>query len=171
MLEIPSRLLPVCGGARPSGPAVYLDTKVTLADNDLPKVTLMCEAVASGRDFPFWIVRSRSFRDASAPFEGQSWSTGYLFKRAFRNLLPAEFSEEETRLWHPCRNLVEIRPAASGARARYSLSTVDGTRLHPTGCSSTSFSACMNTTIRAYYGDTLWAFLSGVVAPAVSMNK
>jgi asparagine synthase (glutamine-hydrolysing) len=70
---------------------LYLDVKVTLADNDLLKVTRMSEMAGIRARFPFL---DRSVAEISgmipASLKLKGFQKRYLFKRAFRNLLPAE---------------------------------------------------------------------------------
>ena len=70
---------------------MYLDMKVTLGDNDLVKVTRTAELAGIGVRFPF-LDRPLVEFTATLPadFKVRGLEKRYLFKRAFRSLLPAE---------------------------------------------------------------------------------
>jgi len=70
---------------------LYVDVKITLGDSDLPKVTQMAEMAGIQTRFPFL---SRPVAELSgaipAALKVKGYEKRYLFKRAFRNLLPQE---------------------------------------------------------------------------------
>src|SRR5262245_42952428 len=70
---------------------LYMDVKMTLGDSDLPKVTCMAELAGIRVRFPFL---DRSVAEFSgripAGLKMKGLQKRYLFKRAFRNLLPEE---------------------------------------------------------------------------------
>ncbi|MCC6536719.1 MAG: hypothetical protein IT162_04165 [Bryobacterales bacterium] len=70
---------------------LYLDMKITLADNDLPKVTCSTELAGVQPRFPY-LSRELASLTASMParYKLRRLEKRYLFKRAFANLLPAE---------------------------------------------------------------------------------
>jgi asparagine synthase (glutamine-hydrolysing) len=70
---------------------LYLDVKITLADNDLLKVTRMSELAGVRPRFPF-LDRDVAAMSGSIParLKVKGFTKRYLFKRAFRNLLPIE---------------------------------------------------------------------------------
>jgi len=71
--------------------AMYIDVKVTLGDNDLVKVTRTAEVAGIGVRFPLLdrpLVEFTATLPAS--FKVRGLEKRYLFKRAFRSLLPAE---------------------------------------------------------------------------------
>ena len=71
--------------------AMYMDVKVTLGDNDLVKVTRTAELAGIGVRFPL-LDRPLVEFTATLPatFKVRGMEKRYLFKRAFRSLLPAE---------------------------------------------------------------------------------
>ena len=71
--------------------AMYMDVKVTLGDNDLVKVTRTAELAGIGVRFPL-LDRPLVEFTATLPaiFKVRGLEKRYLFKRAFRSLLPAE---------------------------------------------------------------------------------
>jgi asparagine synthase (glutamine-hydrolysing) len=75
---------------------LYVDMKITLADNDLPKVTCMSELAGIQTRFPFL---DRSVAEFSgripARLKVKGFDKRYLFKRAFRGLLPIEIIQKK----------------------------------------------------------------------------
>lgn len=70
---------------------LYTDVKVTLGDNDLPKVTQMSELAGIQTRFPFLATPVAEFSGCiPARLKVKGFEKRYLFKRAFRNLLPVE---------------------------------------------------------------------------------
>jgi asparagine synthase (glutamine-hydrolysing) len=70
---------------------LYVDMKITLADNDLPKVTCMSELAGIQTRFPFLDRTVAEFSGRISPrLKVKGFKKRYLFKRAFRDLLPAE---------------------------------------------------------------------------------
>ena len=71
--------------------AMYMDIKLTLGDNDLVKVTRTAELAGVGVRFPL-LDRPLVEFTATLPadFKVRGLQKRYLFKRAFRSLLPAE---------------------------------------------------------------------------------
>jgi asparagine synthase (glutamine-hydrolysing) len=91
VLDIPSRHYATAAAGDHLDRLLYVDLKITLADNDLPKVTRMSELAGVRTRFPFL---DRSVAELSGRIPARLKVKGlekrYLFKRAFRNLLPAE---------------------------------------------------------------------------------
>jgi len=75
---------------------LYVDVNITLGDNDLPKVTSMSELAGIQTRFPFL---DRSVAEFSgripARLKVKGFNKRYLFKRAFRNLLPPEIIKKK----------------------------------------------------------------------------
>ena len=70
---------------------LYLDLKLTIGDNDLFKVTCTAELAGVGVRFPFLALPLVEFTGTLPPtFKVRGLEKRYLFKRAFRNLLPPE---------------------------------------------------------------------------------
>jgi asparagine synthase (glutamine-hydrolysing) len=70
---------------------LYVDMKVTIADNDLPKVTGASELAGIRTRFPFLDRDVAAFSGhIPARFKVKGLEKRYLFKRAFRQLLPPE---------------------------------------------------------------------------------
>jgi asparagine synthase (glutamine-hydrolysing) len=70
---------------------MYLDLKLTIGDNDLFKVTRTSELAGVRVRFPFLAVPLVEFTGTLPPaFKVRGLEKRYLFKRAFRGLLPKE---------------------------------------------------------------------------------
>ena len=70
---------------------LYLDLKLTIGDNDLLKVTRTAELGGVGVRFPFLNLPLVEFMGTlPASFKVRGLEKRYLFKRAFRSLLPPE---------------------------------------------------------------------------------
>ena len=70
---------------------LYIDVKITLGDSDLPKVTCMSEMAGIQVRFPLLDRRVAEFSGrVPAGLKMKGFEKRYLFKQAFRNLLPAE---------------------------------------------------------------------------------
>jgi asparagine synthase (glutamine-hydrolysing) len=70
---------------------LYMDMKLTIGDNDLFKVTRTAEVAGLGIRFPFLDLPLVEFTTTwPGRFKVRGSEKRYLFKRAFRDLLPAE---------------------------------------------------------------------------------
>ena len=70
---------------------LYLDLKLTIGDNDLLKVTRTAELAGIGVRFPMLDLPLVEFTGTlPVDFKVRGLEKRYLFKRAFRSLLPAE---------------------------------------------------------------------------------
>jgi asparagine synthase (glutamine-hydrolysing) len=140
---------------------LYLDVKITLGDSDLPKVTQMSELAGIQTRFPFLDRDVAEFSGrVAARLKVKGFDKRYLFKRAFRNLLPvevirkkkhgfgipvADWLKTDRRLRELSRDaLFSARAAQRGYFRRSFLD--DLIRKHEADDST-------------YYGDTLWSFL------------
>jgi asparagine synthase (glutamine-hydrolysing) len=91
ILDIPSRHYNAAQARDHLDRLLYVDMKVTLADNDLPKVTCMSELAGITTRFPFLDRTVAEFSGRMpANLKVKGFQKRYLFKKAFRNLLPAE---------------------------------------------------------------------------------
>ena len=90
-LEIPRRLYARVGDTAPLNRLLYVDLKLAVADNDLFKVNRMAEAHGIEVRYPFLdpYVGLASAR-IPADLKVKGWSKRYIFKKAFKNFLPAE---------------------------------------------------------------------------------
>jgi asparagine synthase (glutamine-hydrolysing) len=75
---------------------MYADVKTVLGDSDLPKVTRMCELAGVRPRFPFLDLSVAEFSGRIPPsLKVKGLEKRYLFKRAFRNLLPIEIIQKK----------------------------------------------------------------------------
>ncbi len=75
---------------------LYADVKLTLGDSDLPKVTCMAEMAGIQVRFPFLDRGIAEFSGRlPARLKVKGFQKRYLFKKAFRNLLPAEIIKKK----------------------------------------------------------------------------
>jgi len=75
---------------------LYVDMKITLADNDLPKVTCMSELAGIQTRFPYLdraVVEFSGRMPARLKVKG--FDKRHLFKQAFRDLLPIEIIQKK----------------------------------------------------------------------------
>jgi asparagine synthase (glutamine-hydrolysing) len=140
---------------------LYVDMKVTLGDSDLPKVTSMCELAGIQARFPFLDRSVAEFASRIPPhLKLKRFQKRYLFKKAFRNLLPpeiirkkkhgfgipvAQWLKSDRRMRELARDtLLSSRAFERGYFRRDFVE--DLFRRHESDDSS-------------YYGDTVWTFL------------
>lgn len=161
VLDIPSRIYQESPARAHLDRLLYMDVKMTLADSDLPKVTAMSEMAGVQTRFPFL---DRSVAEVSgripARLKVKGMQKRYLFKRAFRNLLPAEILTKKKhgfgipvapwlKSHRPLRELAQdtLRSRRAYERGYFRRAFVDELfRKHEMDDST-------------YYGDTVWGFL------------
>ena len=161
VLEVPSRYYDEAPARDHLDRLLYLDVKITLGDSDLPKVTQMSELAGIQTRFPFLDASVAEFSGCIPPhLKVKGLEKRYLFKRAFRNLLPIEvirkkkhgfgipvstWLKSDRRLREFCRDaLFSARALTRGYFRRAFLE--DLLRLHEEDGST-------------YYGDNVWSFL------------
>ncbi|HTR37116.1 MAG TPA: asparagine synthase-related protein [Bryobacteraceae bacterium] len=160
-LDIPARHYAMAPASHHLDRLLYVDVKITLADSDLPKVTCMSEMSGIRARFPF-LHRSVAEFSGRIPahLKVKGFEKRYLFKRAFRNLLPAEivrkkkhgfgipvadWMRSDTRMRELARDTLLSKRASE--RGYFKQAFIENLfRKHEVD--STSF-----------YGDTLWTFL------------
>lgn len=161
VLDVPSRYYRDAVAHDHLDRLLYLDVKITLGDSDLPKVTQMSELAGIQTQFPFL---DRSVAEFSgripAHLKVKGMKKRYLFKRAFRNLLPVEVIQKkkhgfgipvatwlksDRRMREFSRDI--LFSARSLGRGYFRREFLDGLiRLHESDDST-------------YYGDNIWSFL------------
>lgn len=96
ILDIPGRHYEQAAARDHLDRLLYVDVKITLGDNDLPKVTCMSELAGIQTRFPF-LERSVAEFSGRIPagLKVKRFQKRYLFKRAFRQLLPAEIIKKK----------------------------------------------------------------------------
>jgi asparagine synthase (glutamine-hydrolysing) len=161
LLEIPAAYYNECQAKDHLDRLLYLDVKITLGDSDLPKVTQMAELAGVQTRYPFLDSAVAEFSGRiPAKLKVKRFKKRYLFKRAFRDLLPREIIQKkkhgfgipvsswlksDARLRELCRDtLFSARALQRGYFRRDFLE--DLVRKHEADDST-------------YYGDTVWTFL------------
>jgi len=161
LLEIPSRYYAEAPASEHLDRLLYVDVKITLGDNDLPKVTRMSELAGVEARFPF-LDRAVAEFSGSIParWKVKGFEKRYLFKRAFRNLLPAEVIRKKKhgfgipvatwlRTDHRLRELSRDVLLSQRARERGYFRRQFVEELF----------GLFESDSTTYYGDTVWAFL------------
>jgi asparagine synthase (glutamine-hydrolysing) len=150
------------------GPAVrhldrllYLDMKMTLADNDLLKVTRMCELAGVRPRFPFL---DRDVADCAgeipAGLKVKGTQKRYLFKRAFRDLLPAEVIQKKKQGFGiPVAVWMKTDPRMRELTGDVLLSPRTYQRGYVRRAFVENLLRRYATDSTAFYGDMLWTFL------------
>jgi asparagine synthase (glutamine-hydrolysing) len=140
---------------------LYVDMKLTLADNDLPKVTCVSELAGVRTRFPFLDREVAEFAGRlPTRLKVKGMEKRYLFKRAFRKLLPPAIIRKKKHgfgipvaLW--IRTDRQIRELTRD--------TLLSTRAKDRGYFRPEFIEDLfrkhDATGGTYYGDILWTFL------------
>ena len=162
VLDIPSRYYT-------DGPAkshldrlLYLDVKVTLGDNDLLKVTRMSELAGVRPRFPF-LDRSVAEFSGTIParLKVKGFEKRYLFKQAFRQLLPVEIIQKKK---HGFGIPVAVWMKSHKRMRELTQDILLSSRTYERGHVRRSFVEELlrrhETDETAFYGDTLWTFLT-----------
>jgi len=139
---------------------LYLDVKITLGDSDLPKVTRMSELAGVLTRFPFLDRSVAEFSGRIPPrLKVKGFDKRYLFKRAFRNLLPIEVIKKKK---HGFGIPVATWLKSDRRLREYSRDVLFSSRARQRGYFRQEF---LDDLIRkheaddsTYYGDTLWCF-------------
>jgi asparagine synthase (glutamine-hydrolysing) len=141
---------------------LYLDMKITLADNDLLKVTRMCEMAGVRPRFPYLdrlVAECSSEIPADLKVKGSQ--KRYLFKRAFRELLPAEIIRKKKQGFGiPIAVWMKTDPTMRELANDVMLAQ----RTYQRGYIRRAFIEDLmrrySTDTTAFYGDILWTFLA-----------
>jgi asparagine synthase (glutamine-hydrolysing) len=161
ILDVPRRYYDSAPARESLDRILYADVKITLGDSDLPKVNCMAEMAGVQVRYPFL---DRSIAEFSgrlpAKLKVNGFEKRYLFKKAFRNLLPTEILKKkkhgfgipvanwlktDPKLRELCRDTLLSRESLE--RGYFRRDFVEGLfRQHAADDTS-------------YYGDTLWTFL------------
>jgi asparagine synthase (glutamine-hydrolysing) len=162
VLDIPSRHYSAAAARDHLDRLLYVDMKITLADNDLPKVTCMSEAAGIQARFPFL---DRSVAEFSgcipARLKVKGFDKRYLFKRAFRELLPIEVIQKKK---HGFGIPVATWLKSDRRMRELSRDTLLSPRAFERGYFRREFIEDLFRKQEAddstYYGDMLWTFLA-----------
>jgi asparagine synthase (glutamine-hydrolysing) len=140
---------------------LYTDMKITIADSDLPKVTCMTEMAGVQPRFPF-LDRSVAEFSGRVPanLKVKGFQKRYLFKRAFRNLLPQEIIHKKKHGFGiPVANWLKTDPRMR----ELARDTLLSQRAFERGYFRRDFVKTLFQRHEAddssYYGDTLWTLL------------
>ena len=141
---------------------LYHDMKVVIGDNDLPKVTCMSDLAGIRARFPFL---DRGVAEFSGRIPGRLKVKGlekrYLFKRAFRNLLPSEIIQKKK---HGFGIPVSDWMKNDRKMREMSIDTLLSQRSFERGYFRRAFIEDLFSKYDAddssYYGDTIWSFLA-----------
>jgi asparagine synthase (glutamine-hydrolysing) len=141
---------------------LYVDMKVTLADNDLLKVTRMSELAGVRPRFPF-LDRSVAEMSGAIParLKVKGFEKRYLFKRAFRELLPREVIEKKK---HGFGIPVAVWMKSDRRMRELTHDVLGSSRTYERGLIRRDFVKDLLSKHEddktAFYGDTLWTFLA-----------
>lgn len=160
ILEVPSRYYRDAPASDHLDRLMYLDVKITLGDSDLPKVTQMAELAGVQTRFPLLDTSVAEFSgNIPARLKVKALENRYLFKRAFRNLLPVEVIRKRK---HGFGIPVAIWLKSDRRLREFSRDVLFSARALERGYFRRSF---LEDLIRkheaddsSYYGDTLWTF-------------
>jgi asparagine synthase (glutamine-hydrolysing) len=162
VLETPARYYHQGPARDPLDRLLYLDVKITLADNDLLKVTRMSELAGVRPRFPFLDRQVAEFSgEIPARLKVKGFKKRYLFKRAFRELLPAEVINKKK---HGFGIPVAVWMKTDRRMRELTRDVLLSPRAFERGCVRQSY---IEDLVRkheadetAFYGDTLWTFLA-----------
>ena len=161
-LEIPSGYYWNGPARDPLDRLLYLDVKITLGDNDLLKVTRMSELAGIRPRFPFLDRSVAEFSGAiPAGLKVKGAEKRYLFKRAFRELLPAEVLQKKK---HGFGIPVAMWMKSDKRMRELTRDVLLSARTYQRGYIRRSFVEDLfrmhETDETPFYGDTLWTFLT-----------
>ncbi len=139
---------------------LYIDIHITLADNDLPKVTRMSELAGIRSRFPFLDHAVAEFSGrVPASLKINGFKKRYLFKRAFRNLLPVGILKKKK---HGFGIPVAMWLNSDSGLREISRDVLFSRTARERGFFRRSFIDDLvrktETEESTYYGDTLWTF-------------
>lgn len=161
ILDFPRRYYETAPAQESLDRVLYTDVKLTLGDSDLPKVTCMAEMAGIQARFPFLdrAVAEFSCR-LPASLKVKGFQKRYLFKKAFRNLLPTEIVKKKKHGFGiPVANWLRSDPKLR----ELSRDTLLSRTCLDRGYFRRDFIERLfrqhETDNTSYYGDTLWTFL------------
>jgi asparagine synthase (glutamine-hydrolysing) len=161
VMETPSRYYAEAPAREHLDRMLYADVRITLGDSDLPKVTTMCELAGVQVRFPFLDRSVAEFSGRIPPrLKVKGFQKRYLFKRAFRDLLPAEIIRKKKHGFGiPVSTWLKSDPRLR----ELAHDTLWSTRAFERGYFRRDFIEGLFLKHEAddspYYGDTLWTFL------------
>jgi asparagine synthase (glutamine-hydrolysing) len=161
VLDVPTAHYAGANAAAHLDRLLYVDMKITLADNDLPKVTCVSELAGVRARFPFLDRRVADFSGrVPAHLKVKRFEKRYLFKKAFRGLLPMEIIRKKK---HGFGIPVATWIKSDRQIRELTRDTLSPSRVRARGYFRPEFVGKLfsmhETTEAPYYGDVLWAFL------------
>jgi asparagine synthase (glutamine-hydrolysing) len=161
VLDTPSRHYSLAPAREHLDRLLYVDMKITLADNDLPKVTCTSDLAGVRSRFPFLDRSVAEFAGrVPARLKVKGLQKRYLFKRAFRDLLPAEIVRKKK---HGFGVPVAVWMKTDPRMRELAHDTLLSTRAAGRGYFRPGFIQDLlrrhETNDDNYYGDILWTFL------------
>jgi asparagine synthase (glutamine-hydrolysing) len=159
-LETPSRYFNTAPAGDLLDRVLYVDIKTTIGDNDLPKVTCMSELAGIQSRFPFLDATVAEFSGRiPAKWKLKGLQKRYLFKQAFRNLLPIEVIKKKK---HGFGIPVALWLKTDPHLREFSRDILFSSRSRERGYFRRQFIEDLIRQHEAddsnYYGDTLWVF-------------
>ena len=160
LLETPSRYYNRAPARDLLDRTLYLDIKMTIGDNDLPKVTCMSELAGIQSRFPFLDAAVAEFSGRiPAKWKVKGLQKRYLFKQAFRHLLPIEVIKKKK---HGFGIPVALWLKTDPRLREFSRDILLSSRSRQRGYFRRQFIEDLISQHEAdetnYYGDTLWTF-------------
>jgi asparagine synthase (glutamine-hydrolysing) len=161
VVDIPGRHYDAAPAATHLDRLLYVDMNITIADNDLPKVTCMSELAGVRPRFPFLDRNVAEFSGrVPARLKVKGFKKRYLFKQAFRTLLPREIVEKKK---HGFGVPVAVWMKSDPRLRELTYDTLLSNRSLERGYFRESFVRDLLDKHEAdagvYYGDTIWTFL------------
>ncbi len=140
---------------------LYLDLKLTIADNDLLKVTRTAELAGVAVRFPFLALPLVEFTGTLPPdFKVNGFEKRYLFKRAFQNLLPPEtLAKRKHGFGVPTADWLKTHPGFRELARDTLLSPRAAQRCYLRSDALENLFALHAADSTPFYGDILWAIL------------
>jgi asparagine synthase (glutamine-hydrolysing) len=162
IFDIPSRYYNEAPAHTHLDRVLYADVKITLGDSDLLKVTYMSELAGIQARFPFLdhIVAEFSGR-IPARLKVKGFKKRYLFKQAFKNLLPAEIlAKKKHGFGIPVASWLRLDPRLRALSHDILLSKRSLERGYFQPQFIKSLFRQSDTEQSSFHGDILWAFLA-----------
>jgi asparagine synthase (glutamine-hydrolysing) len=162
VLEIPSQYYREAPAGEHLDRLLYHDLKLVIGDSDLPKVTCMSELAGIQSRFPFLDRAVAEFSGRiPARLKVKGFEKRYLFKRAFRKLLPIEIIRKTKHGFGiPVSDWMKTDPKMREMARDMLLSQ----RAFERGYFRREFIEDLfrkyDTDDSTYYGDTIWSFLT-----------
>jgi asparagine synthase (glutamine-hydrolysing) len=141
---------------------LYVDVRMTLADNDLPKVTCMSELAGIQVRFPYLDLSVAEFSGRiPAHLKVKRFDKRYLFKRAFRDLLPSEIIHKKKHGFGiPVSSWIKSDPKLRALSRDVLLSARSFNRGYFRRPFIEDLFRKHESDTTSYYGDILWTFLT-----------